>query len=102
MQCVVRRAAERERERHRCPRAHTKLYSLNISAAGNFHKAVNELRDKARRAFYTIKRNIQFDIPIRIWLTILESPTKNLQNGEKHQIETLHAEFCKKYPPCTT
>ena len=27
---------------------------LNISAAGNFHKAVNELRDKARRAFYAI------------------------------------------------
>ena len=37
---------------------------LNISATGNFHKAVNYLRDKARRAFYAIKRNIQFDIPI--------------------------------------
>jgi hypothetical protein len=34
---------------------------------------VNELRDKARRAFYAIKRNIKFDIPIRIWLKILES-----------------------------
>jgi len=39
---------------------------LNISATGNF-KAVNDLRDKARRAFYAIKRNIHFNIPIRIW-----------------------------------
>ena len=37
---------------------HTKNYTylgLNISATGNFHKAVNDLRDKARRAFYAIK-----------------------------------------------
>jgi hypothetical protein len=47
--------------------------SLNISATGNFHKAVNELTDKARRAFYAIKRNIKFDIPFRIWQKILES-----------------------------
>jgi hypothetical protein len=55
---------------------HTKNYTyldLNISATGNFHKVVNELRDKARRDFYAIKRNIKFDIPIRIWLKILES-----------------------------
>jgi hypothetical protein len=61
--------------RHSCPRAHKKLYihiGLHISATGNFHKAVNDLRDKARRAFYAIKGNIKFDIPIRIWL-ILES-----------------------------
>ena len=32
-----------------------------------------DLRDKARRAFYDIKRNINFNIPIRIWLKILES-----------------------------
>ena len=39
---------------------HTKNYtylSPNISATGNFHRAVNELRDKERRAFYSIKRN---------------------------------------------
>jgi hypothetical protein len=42
-------------------------------ATDNFHKAVNELRDKAKRAFYTIKRNMKFDTPIRIWLNILES-----------------------------
>jgi hypothetical protein len=53
---------------------HTKNYTylgLNISTTGNFQKAVNNLRYKARRAFYAIKRNITFDIPIRIWLKIL-------------------------------
>ena len=52
---------------------HTKNYTylgLNISATGDSHKAVNDLRDKARRAFYAIKRNITFNIPIRIWLKI--------------------------------
>ena len=53
---------------------HTKNYtyfSLNISATGNFHKVVNDLRDKARRAFYVIKRKITYDIPTRICLKIL-------------------------------
>ena len=59
-----------ERETHRDTVAlkHTKKHDtylgLNISTTGNFHKAVNDLRDKARRAFYAIKRNIKFDIPI--------------------------------------
>ena len=54
--------------RQRCSRAHKKhtYLGLNISALGNSHKAMNDLRHKARRAFYTIKRNIKFDIPIRI------------------------------------
>ena len=37
---------------------HTKNYTylgLNIRATFNFHKAVNDLRDKASRAFYAIK-----------------------------------------------
>ena len=49
---------------------HTKkdtYLGLNISGTCNFHKAVNDLRDKTRRTFYAIKRNInltdQFDIP---------------------------------------
>ena len=53
---------------------HTKNYTslgLNITATGNIHKAGNDLRDKARRAFYAIKTNMQFDIPIRIWVKIL-------------------------------
>jgi hypothetical protein len=32
---------------------------------------VNDHRDKARRAIYDIKRNIELNIPIRIWLEIL-------------------------------
>ena len=35
-----------------------------MNASGNFNKAVNGLRDKARRAFYAIKRNIKLYIPI--------------------------------------
>ena len=93
--------------RHCCHTAH----DLNISSTGNFHKAVNALRDKARRAF---KRNITFDIPIRIWLKILESviepialygcevwgPLTNQEftKWDKHQIETLHAELCLNIP----
>jgi hypothetical protein len=44
----------------------TKL-GLNISHTGNFHKARNELRDKARGGFYAIKRNRKLYIRIRIW-----------------------------------
>jgi hypothetical protein len=50
---------------------HTKNYTylgLNISNAGSFHMAVNELRDKEKRAFYAIKRNIKIETPIRISL----------------------------------
>jgi hypothetical protein len=91
---------------------HTKKHTylgLNISATGNFHKAVNELRDKVSWAFYAIKRNIKFDFPIRIWLEILESdiepialygcevwgPLTNQEftKWKKNQIEILHAEF---------
>ena len=84
---------------------------LNISATDNFHKAVNDLRDQARRAFNTIKRNIKFNIPIRICLKILESviepialygceawgplTTREFTKWDKHQIETMHAELFK-------
>ena len=44
----------------------------------NFKKDVNNLRDKARRAFYTIKRNIKLNIPIRIWLKILKSDIEHI------------------------
>ena len=33
---------------------HNSYLGLNISTKGNFHKAVNDLRDKARGAFYVI------------------------------------------------
>ena len=35
---------------------------------------MKDLRDKARRAFYAIKSNIKFNIPIWIWLeSVIES-----------------------------
>ena len=90
---------------------HTKndtYIGLNISATVKFNKAVNDLRDKARRAFYAIKRNTKFDIPIRIWQKILESvtepiafygcedwgliTTKNSQNATNTKLR-LHVEF---------
>ncbi len=39
---------------------------MKITSTGNFNHAVNELRDKVRRAFYAIKRQCPIEIPIRI------------------------------------
>ncbi len=36
--------------------SHYNYLGLKIKSTGNFNHAVNELRDKARRAFYAIKR----------------------------------------------
>ena len=44
-----------------------------MNATGNLKKAANDLRDKARRAFYAIKRHIKLDIPIKIWLKIFDA-----------------------------
>ncbi len=84
---------------------------ININNTGNFNKAVNDLRHKARRAFYAIKRNIKIDIPIRIWIKIIKSviepialygsevwgPLTNQEftKWDKHPIETLQTELCK-------
>jgi len=46
---------------------------LKISATGNLNLAVNELKEKARRAFYAINKSIQIEIPMRIWLKIFQS-----------------------------
>ena len=96
------------------PLEQTKNYTylgLNISSTGNFNQAVKDLRDKARRAFYAIKRNIKLDIPIKTWNKILDSviepislygceiwgplANQDLEKWDKHQTETLHTEFCK-------
>ena len=96
------------------PLEQTKNYTylgLNISSTGNFNQAVKDLRDKARRAFYAIKRNIKIDIPTKTWLKMLDSviepislygceiwgplANQDLEKWDKHQIETLHTEFCK-------
>ena len=53
--------------------SHYNYLGLKITSTGNFNHAVNELRDKACRAFYAIKRQCPTEIPIRIWLKILES-----------------------------
>lgn len=73
--------------------------------------AVKDLRDKARRAFYAIKRNIKIYIPIEIWLKnfqfVLEpiilygseiwgpKPNNEFDKWDKTIIESFHTEFCK-------
>ena len=93
---------------------HTKndtYLGLKISSTGSFNLAVNELKEKARRAFYAIKKQVKMDIPIRIWLKIFKSiiepialygsevwgplTKQDFTNWDKHPTETLHAEFCK-------
>ncbi len=59
--------------------SHYNYLGLKITSTGNFNHAVNELKDKARRAFYAIKRQCPIEIPIRIWLKILESVIEPLQ-----------------------
>jgi len=72
---------------------------------------VNELKEKARRVFCAIKKSIQIEIPIRIWLKILQSVIEPIalygsevwglllnhqfDKWDKNPIETLHAEFCE-------
>lgn len=95
---------------------HTKNYTylgLTISASGNFNMAVNALKEKARRTLYAIKMKLfKINIPIRIWTKIFDSvilpialygsevwgPLNKLdfKMWDKHPIEALHAEFCRK------
>ncbi len=93
----------------------TKTYTylgLKITSTGNFTLAVNELKEKAQRAFYAIKRSIKIDIPIQIWLKLFKAVIEPIAlygsevwgpsikfdflNWEKHPIETLHLNFCKR------
>ena len=95
---------------------HTNTYTylgLKLSSTGNLNMAVNDLREKARRAFYAIRKSIQINIPIRIWLKIFKTviqpialygsevwgPLTNQEfiKWDKHQIETLHTEFARVY-----
>ena len=43
-----------------------------MSSTGHFNETVYELREKARRAFYAIKNNIQTELLIIIWLKLIE------------------------------
>ncbi len=93
----------------------TKTYTylgLKITPTGNFTLAVNELKEKAQRAFYAIKRSIKIDIPIQIWFKLFKAVIEPIAlygsevwglsikfdflNWEKHPIETLHLDFCKR------
>ncbi len=85
---------------------------LKITSTGNFTLAAKELKEKAQRAFYAIKISINIDIPIQIWLKLFKaviepivlyrsevwgpSITFDFVNWEKHPIETLHLDFCKR------
>ena len=53
-------------------RTHFSYLGLKISSTGHLNDAVNELREKARSAFYTIKKQIEIEIPIKIWLKLIE------------------------------
>ena len=84
---------------------------LKISNTGNFNLAVNELRDKAKRAFYAIKKSIQIELPVTTWLKIFQSIIEPIAlygsevwgtqiqhdwtKWDKHAIEILHTQFCK-------
>ncbi|XP_056588353.1 uncharacterized protein LOC130408891 [Triplophysa dalaica] len=93
----------------------TKTYTylgLKITTTGNFTLAVNELKEKAQRAFYAIKRSIKIDITIQIWLKLFKAVIEpivlygsevwgpsikfDFLNWEKHPIEILHLDFCKR------
>ncbi len=87
---------------------HTQNYTylgININNKGNFNKAVNDLRDKARRAFYAIKRNIKIDIPIRIWIKIIKSVielTENKNSARPNQIiKTQKEKYLKHWRDAT-
>jgi len=85
---------------------------ITISASGSFNMAVNELKEKARRAIHAIKRKFyNFQIPIKIWLKIFDSVIQPIAlygseiwgplshqsytRWDKHPTESLHAEFCR-------
>ena len=84
---------------------------ITLTPTGNFGLAVKELKEKAKRAFYAIKKSIKLELPIRIWIKIFHSVIEPIAlygsevwgpvthnefpNIDKHPTEALHAEFCK-------
>uniref|UniRef100_A0A0E9XK31 Uncharacterized protein n=1 Tax=Anguilla anguilla TaxID=7936 RepID=A0A0E9XK31_ANGAN len=89
---------------------HCTYLGFKLSSTGHFNEAVHELRGKARQAFLTIK-NIQTEIPIQIWLKLIECvielialygsevwgplTKQDFTQWDKYHTETLHEEFCK-------
>ncbi len=85
---------------------------LTISASGQFNTAIKDLTDKARRAFYSIRRPLfKFNPPIKLWLKIFDSIIKPIllygseiwgpkfklkyETWDKNPVEIFHLEFCK-------
>ncbi|KAI4904413.1 hypothetical protein NFI96_007497 [Prochilodus magdalenae] len=92
---------------------HYTYLGLTISASGSFHTAVTALREKACRALFAIRnKTYKVEIPVRIWSKLFDSIIQpialygseiwgplsdiNYSRWDKHPIETLHAEFCRK------
>lgn len=97
---------------HEVEHTHDYTYlGLHITSTGNFNLAVDDLREKGRRAFYAIKKSSNINIPIRIWLKIFKSiiepiilygsevwgplANQDFEKWDKHPIEILHTEICK-------
>ncbi|KAL2076447.1 hypothetical protein ACEWY4_027956 [Coilia grayii] len=85
---------------------------LTISSSGNFDLAIKDLAEKARKAYYAIRRTLhQFNPPVRLWLKIFDSTIKpillygseiwgtkyknNYDSWDKSPTEIFHLEFCK-------
>ncbi|KAG1932341.1 kinesin-like protein KIF13A [Pimephales promelas] len=85
---------------------------LTISASGKFDTAIKDLTDKARRAYYSIRKPLlKYNPPIKLWLKIFDSIIKpillygceiwgpkyklNYESWDKTPAEIFHLEFCK-------
>lgn len=85
---------------------------LTISPSGNLDSAQKDLADKARKAYYAIRRSLyQYNPSVRLWLKIFNSIIKPIllygseiwgikyQNDytswDKSPTEIFHLEFCK-------
>merc|ERR1712002_311049 len=83
---------------------------LTISASGHFGKAMNALADKARRAYYSIRKFMsKLNPPITIWLKLFQSliepillygseiwgPIMKEDLWDSNPIEKVHLEFCR-------
>ncbi len=93
--------------------SHTMEYTclgLTITASGRFVKAVSSLADKARRAYYSIRKALfKLNPPIKIWLKIFQSiiepyllygsevwgPLIKQEHWDSNPVEKVHLEFCK-------
>lgn len=91
---------------------HYNYLGLTISASGLFEMAMKDLTDKARRAYYNIRKSLfKFNPPIKLWMKIFDGIIKpillygceiwgpkfklNYESWDKNPVEIFHLEFCK-------